>query len=329
MPVLPIEQWNQFTEDRDCSLLQSASWGELKSGFGWAPIFIQSGNAGAMVLFRSLPLGFTIGYIPRGPVGSDFPPLWEEIHKVCKAHNAVFLRVEPNFRENSAEANDLLQTMKGFQPAFATVQPPNTILISLDGTEDDWLRRMNEKTRYNIRLSQRKGLILKESTDTSAFYSLMRQTGTRDSFGVHTESYYKKCLECFSADSKARILMAFYQDEPIAAIMLFIYKNYGYYLYGASSNKERNRMPNHFLQWRAMKICKENGCQYYDLWGIPDEPETVLEAEFQHRQDGLWQVYRFKRGFGGEVSRACGSFDYVYQPLIYRLIASYTRMRRK
>ena len=88
-------------------------------------------------------------------------------------------------------------------------------------------------------------------------------------------------------------------------------------------------MPNHLIQWTAMKVCRDCGCTEYDLWGVPDEDESVLEAQFQERTDGLWPVYRFKRGFGGSVLRTPGSWDYVYMPLPYRAVRAYTELRKK
>ena len=310
-------------------MLQNAAWGDLKSGFGWTPAYAVSGNAGAMVLFRSLPAGLKIGYIPRGPVGEDFSALWPEIHALCRKNHAVFLRVEPDLWQGTPEADGLERSMKGFIPAFATVQPPRTIMISLEGSEDDWLSRMNQKTRYNIRLSQKKDLTVEDSLDVSVFHRLMEVTGNRDAFGVHSEAYYRECLERFGEGKKGRIILVRYQDKPLSALMLFTEGTRGYYLYGASSNEERNRMPNYLAQWTAMKLCKEAGCREYDLWGIPDEDEATLEAQFQERHDGLWQVYRFKRGFGGEVKRTMGSYDYVYMPLLYNMIRKADAWRRK
>ena len=329
MAILSKEQWQEFCRQHDHSLLQNAEWGDLKSGFGWTPSYVQSGSAGAMVLFRSLPLGLKIAYIPRGPVGSDFDGLWPEVHSLCRKRRAIFLRVEPDFWEGSAGAEALEQSMKGFIPSFATVQPPRTILIPLDGSEDEWLARMNQKTRYNIRLSQKKDLTVSESTDAAVFHQLMVQTGSRDAFGVHSEAYYRRCLELFGEGKKGRIILVSYNGKPLSALMLFIEGKRGYYLYGASSNEERNRMPNYLAQWTAMQICKDAGCTEYDLWGIPDEDEETLEAQFMDRHDGLWQVYRFKRGFGGEIKRAMGSFDYVYEPLLYRAVKFADAERRK
>ncbi len=329
MSILTKEQWQDFCLHNDHSLLQNAEWGDLKSDFGWSPSYVQSGTAGAMVLFRSLPLGLKIAYISRGPVGKDFDGLWPEIHSLCRKRRAIFLRVEPDFWEGSTEAEGLGQSMKGFIPAFATVQPPRTIVIPLERNEDDWLARMNQKTRYNIRLSQKKDLTVEESTDVGIFHQLMTQTGSRDAFGVHTEAYYRKCLDCFREGKKGRIILVRYNGKPLSALMLFIEGKSGYYLYGASSNEERNRMPNYLAQWTAMKICKEAGCTEYDLWGIPDEDEETLEAQFMDRHDGLWQVYRFKRGFGGQIRRTMGSFDYVYSPLLYKAVQFADSQRRK
>jgi lipid II:glycine glycyltransferase (peptidoglycan interpeptide bridge formation enzyme) len=90
-------------------------------------------------------------------------------------------------------------------------------------------------------------------------------------------------------------------------------------LYGASTDEERNRMPTYLLQWEAMRWAKARGAEEYDLWGVPDEDEATLEANFETRHDGLWGVYRFKRGFGGKVNQAAGPLDTVYHPLLYRL----------
>ena len=330
MAILTKEQWQKFCrENPEHSLLQDAEWGELKSDFGWSPAYVQTGSAGAMVLFRKMPAGLKIAYIPRGPFGDDFAQLWPEIHDLCRKKRAIFLRVEPDYWQNTPEANALEYSMENFIPAFATVQPPRTVVVPLEGTDDELLARMNQKTRYNIRLSQKKDLTVEESDDAAVFHDLMVTTGNRDAFGVHTEAYYRKCLDCFHEGKKGRIILVSYDGKPLSALMLFIEGKRGYYLYGASSNEERNRMPNYLAQWTAMKICKEAGCTEYDLWGIPDEEESVLEAQFMERQDGLWPVYRFKRGFGGEVKRTMGSFDYVYSPILYRGVKFADAERRK
>ena len=114
------------------------------------------------------------------------------------------------------------------------------------------------------------------------------------------------------------MLVAEVETEPVAAIMVFRRGERAWYFYGASTNRHRERMPTYLLQWEAMRWAKANGCTSYDLWGIPDADEETLEAEFTQRSDGLWGVYRFKRGFGGQVTRTMGAWDLVLDPFRYQ-----------
>jgi len=326
MPILTESQWDDFVCSRpEAHLLQSAAWGETKAAFGWQPARVCAGSTGAQILFRRLPLGFTIAYLPRGPIGLDWAGLWPEVHALCRRMRAIFLKVEPDLWEPDAPAMD---RMPGFIPADP-IQPRSTVLISLDGGEEYWLARMKQKTRYNIRLAERKGVQVRESTDTAAFYRLMQLTGERDGFGIHSQAYYQKALDTFRPRGQAALMMAYYEDQPLAGLMVFAHGERAYYLYGASSDAERNRMPTYLLQFEAMRWAAAKGCRSYDLYGIPDGDEEELERSFTERNDGLWGVYRFKRGFGGQVARSVGAWDYVYQPLLYRLYRLYMRRRRE
>lgn len=342
MAEVTAERWQSFIQtEPNCSILQTAEWARVKSEFDWIPKYILTDAAAALVLFRRLPkwaLGATIAYIPRGPILRktnvyELGLFWQEVNELCRRNGAVFLRVEPEIEENTEEGVALLTSLAeaGLIDAFTTVQPPRTILLSVDGPEVDWLTRMNQKTRYNTNYSLRpeQGLTLAMPDDVGMFYHLFDQTGERDDFGVHSQEYYQVCYDEFHREHKAFNLVAMYDGEPIAALMLFIQGSRGYYLYGASANKERRRMPNHFLQYHAMRICAEYGCKDYDLWGIPDEPYETLEAQFKERSDGLWGVYRFKRGYGGRVTRMLGSFDKPYRPILYRLMAWLAKRRKE
>jgi lipid II:glycine glycyltransferase (peptidoglycan interpeptide bridge formation enzyme) len=117
----------------------------------------------------------------------------------------------------------------------------------------------------------------------------------------------------------AELLVAEFEGKPLAALMVFARGRRAWYMYGASTDEERNRMPTYLLQWEAMKWARSKGAEEYDLWGVPDEDEKTLEANFETRHDGLWGVYRFKRGFGGELKRAEQARDRVFNPLLYRL----------
>jgi len=199
------------------------------------------------------------------------------------------------------------------------IQPRSTLVVDLRPSEDEILARMKPKCRYNIRLASKKGVTVSTWTDLGAFHQMMQQTGRRDSFGVHSLSYYQRAFDEFHPIGANELLVAQHRDQPLAALMVFGRGQRAWYLYGGSTDAERDRMPNYLLQWEAMRWSRQKGCTQYDLWGVPDEDEEKLEAEFTGRSDGLWGVYRFKRGFGGELRRAAQPLVRIYRPLLYRL----------
>jgi len=326
-------------------VLQSSQWGQLKERFGWqvARLAVEDRGqwlAGAQVLFR--PLGpRTIAYVPKGPIidwadAEVTQTLLEALHRLCRQRRAILLKLEPDLADDrSAETSSssvetrsrrsptLAQrlTELGFRPSPQSIQPQCTILLDLAPDPEDILARMKSKTRYNIRLAARKGVTVREGTaeDLSGFYRLMQATGERDGFGIHSQAYYQTAHQLFVPQDLAKLFLATFEDKILAGIMAFAFGQRAWYMYGASSDEHRNLMPNYLTQWEAIKWAKERGCLTYDLWGIPDEEEEVLEREFLKRSDGLWGVYRFKRGFGGQVVHYLGAYDYVYSPLLYRL----------
>jgi peptidoglycan pentaglycine glycine transferase (the first glycine) len=329
MTELTAAEWGSFIQEHPkAHILQSPTWGELKSEFSWTPKYIRQDDLGAMVLFRRLPLGYSVAYLPRGPVGKgDWQALWPEVDALCKAQKAVFLRVEPDVWEPVAE-DFTITHLPGFTPNSQTIQPPRTVLVNLQGSEETLLMRMKSKTRYNIRLAARKDVTVQPSADIETFSKMMETTGERDEFGIHSQGYYQRAFDLFSAQESCVLLIASYEGQPLAGLMAFAMGNTAWYFYGASTNRERNRMPTYLLQWEAMRWARGKGCQTYDLWGIPDQPEDVLEEDFTDRSDGLWGVYRFKRGFGGEVRRTIGAWDRVYVPFLYNLYQIYSRRNR-
>jgi lipid II:glycine glycyltransferase (peptidoglycan interpeptide bridge formation enzyme) len=308
--------WNAFLESqKEVSILQSSEWGVLKSAFGWETVRFIAEGAGAQILFRKIFPGISFAYIPKGPVGAGTPAFFNELDEICRQKNAFFLRIEPDAWEDNSQR----VIEKGFQDVSRAIQPRRTVIISLQGTEDEWLARMKQKTRYNIRLAQKKGVEVTQSSDVAVFTKLMALTSQRDKFGAHSQAYYQKVFDLYNPSGNCQLFIAQYEEKPLAAIMVFAYRGRAYYFYGASGNDRRNLMPNYALQWEAMRWASQQGCVLYDLWGIPDEDEEVLEGQFDSRTDGLWPVYRFKRGFGGTVVRSACPQDKVYNPLFYRI----------
>lgn len=319
MATVDRQEWDNFIgQQPDAHLLQTSMWGELKDKFGWHPERVMTEGSGAQILFRKLPLGLSMAYIPKGPVGEDWTSLWPTVHDVCRKNRAIFLRVEPDLEEPLDET--LLRKLPGFTPVGDTIQPRQTIYIDISGTPDDWLSRMKQKARYNTRLAEKKDVTVTECQDFEAFDRLMKATGSRDGFGVHSIEYYKAAYSIFEKNGSVALLQAVFDGKPLAMLMVFAHGSRAYYLYGASGDEERQRMPTYLLQFEAMRWAAGKGCTLYDLWGIPDASEEILEANFETRSDGLWGVYRFKRGLGGRVSRSCPGYDYVYQQLLYRII---------
>jgi len=317
MPPVPLSDWKKFLSNHpDCHILQTGEWGELKSAYGWQAHRIVNGDAGVQILFRPLPLGFSLAYIPK-PLPFDSRPLWNEIDSLCRSHRSIFLKLESDgWDGNSPPA---ASPLRGFVASPHAIQPLRTLVVDLRGTEEEILNRMKQKCRYNIRLAEKKGVTVRAWDDLGKFHSLLAETGGRDGFGVHTSDYYHRAYQLFHPVGMAEMLVAEFEGKPLAALMVFVHGTRAWYLYGASSDDERNRMPTYLLQWRAMLWARSQGAEAYDLWGIPDEEESTLEAQFESRQDGLWGVYRFKRGFGGEVRRALPAMDKVYNSVLYRL----------
>ena len=293
-------------------------WGELKNNFGWKPVRLLLNNeVGAQILFRRLPLGLTLGYIPKlafsfqqVAISKDF---WREVDSVCKKNHAIFLKIEPDLWED--QSPEIWHMTLRTSPH--NIQPPRTITISIKEDDEQILARMKPKCRYNIRLAEKKGITVRAWDDIPAFHEMMTVTGGRDKFGVHSKEYYQRAYELFHPKGTCELLVAEFEGKPLASLMVFANGKRAWYVYGASNDQERNRMPTYLLQWEAVRWAKARGCDEYDLWGVPDENEETLEAQFESRHDGLWGVYRFKRGFGGEVKRAAQALDRVYNPLLY------------
>jgi len=320
MEYLTPQAWDRFIEYHPkAHILQTRPWGEFKSAFGWKPYYVRAQDLGALVLFRKLPLGFSIGYIPRGPVGAgDWGSFWSQLDAICRKERALFLRVEPDLWE-PVDQSFIKHQLPGFIQSRQTIQPPRTLLIDLQPDEEVILMRMKPKTRYNIRLAERKEVRIRQTNDIEAFHQMMVTTGKRDAFGVHSREYYQRAYDAFAPTGACVLLFAEFNGQPLAGLMAFAHGDTAWYFYGASTDVERNRMPTYLLQWEAMRWAKHKGCTTYDLWGVPDYSEQELEDAFTERSDGLWGVYRFKRGFGGQLYRTIGAWDKVYQPSLYKL----------
>ena len=245
--------------------------------------------------------------------------LLDALEPLSKRMRAICLKIEP-YEPDDPGYGESLKSL-GFLPSPQTVQPRRTIVVDLEEKPEKLLARMKQKTRYNIRLAGRKGVTVRagDEQDLPSFYHLMEATAERDGFGIHTQAYYEDAHRLFVPSGQGCLLLAEHDGKLLAGLVALATGETACYMYGASSSEDRELMPTYPLQWEAMLWAREKGCRTYDLWGVPDEDESRLEAEFTTRGDGLWGVYRFKRGFGGTLVRSTGAWDLVYAPLRYRL----------
>lgn len=331
---LDAAAWEAFAAPHpNTHLLQTSAWGQLKAEFGWQPEAVRAGPAGALVLFRRLPLGLTLAYVPRGPLAdwhspATLPPLVAALDQLCRARRAILLKWEPDLPDDPGCAATLAGL--GFRPSPHTVQPRRSLVVDLTGPEAEILGRMKPKTRYNIGLAAKKGVSARPAAspqDIDRFTDLMQVTGARDGFALHAPAYYRRAYALFHPLGRCELFLAEYEGQLLAGVMAFAHARQAWYLYGASSNQERQRMAPYLAQWAAMRWARAQGALAYDLWGVPDEDEAALEAGFETRHDGLWGVYRFKRGFGGQLVRTVGAWDRVYNPLLYRAYLFYLQRR--
>lgn len=306
-------------------ILQLSTWGTLKSEFGWTVDRIALEDeqhtivAGTQVLLRPLPFRLgSMAYIPMGPYAnteSQYTALWDAIQKrVVRQHGAAFLKLEPGIYTDSPP--DF--TKWGFNVSPHTIQPPRTILIDIGDEEDAILARMNQGTRRKIRQGAKKGVRYFEAKreDVARFNTIMQSTGERNDFGVHSPAYYQRAYDLF-VPQNAALILAEHEGDLLAGVFVFAAGDSAWYIAGASADHKRHLMASYGAQWTAVQWARARGCQVYDMWGIPDEDESVLEAEFKTRNDGLWGVYGFKRGWGGQVVRSSETYDRVYNPLTY------------
>ncbi len=339
-------------------ILQTLEWSEQKKEIGWVaePVTITAEDntvvAGALVLTRTVRL-FGIGpkvsicYVPRGPVldWKDFDAcrrILKEIEEYCRAKKAIFIKIDPEvdlgtgIPGSDGEEINIIGTSlregligRGWKFSKEQIQFRNTVLIDLLGSEESWLARMKQKTRYNIRLAQRSGVTVRqaEQKELSALYRMYAQTAARDNFIIREESYYLKLWQHFMKIGYAIPLFAEVEGEAVAALVMFVFGKRAWYFYGMSTTKQREKMPNYLLQWEAMRLAKTRGCDVYDLWGAPDEFDG---------KDSMSGVFRFKEGLGGVLHRTIGAWDYpnnnvlyfIYQQVLPRLL-DFTRWLRR
>ncbi|MCK6582083.1 MAG: peptidoglycan bridge formation glycyltransferase FemA/FemB family protein [Anaerolineales bacterium] len=344
--------WNQIISNLPGPhFLQTYEWGQVKAKYGWEPIYLvwdEQGNmkeertdlssfvfpvqAACLVLKRTALRRFSICYAPKGPLmdwtnDSLRERVLDDLESFAKKQGAIFLKIDPDVvlgrgvplsvdevteKGGQAVRSDLRR--RGWVESSDQIQFKNTVMVDLSASEEDILMRMKQKTRYNVRLAEKKGVTVRvgKPEDLGMLYRMYAETSVRDNFVIRDQEYYMTVWKTFMQSSEPSVipLIAEVNGDPIAGLFLFMFAGRAYYVYGMSREKHREKMPTYLLQWAAMKHAKTRGCLTYDLWGAPD---------LFDESDSLWGVYRFKEGLGGDVVRTLGAYDFAPNKFWYSM----------
>lgn len=311
------EKWNSFVVKNSGSFLQSYQWGEFQKTFGrkiWR-VEIEE-NLKALVVKHGLPLKRSYLYCPQGPVLKQAASgrkktinlFLKKVRKIAKEERSIFFKIEPLFGAKIL-GNDFIKSEKEIQPSQTTV-------LDIAKTEEDLLKQMGQKTRYNINLSRRKGVVIDEASSNSksalnAFWNLLEKTAEKDNFYTHQKKYYQKMFDFLGRGGLVKLFLAKDKRKIIAAGIFSFYGETAVYMHGASDYSARRLMAPYLLQWQAILKAKKLGLKYYDFGGIDEKK---------------WPgVTRFKKGFGGKEIVRSGAFDLVFKKWWY---SAYNIVRR-
>jgi len=299
---------------------QSWEWGELQKNSVrkiWRLEFQEKNEIIGLAQIIKYPLPFNKNflYIPRGPIilnkqNFSSEVLEQYLNKLAREENAIFIRIDSGVFKNAKPSPTLAYRS-------AITQPKTEWMIDLSLSESDLLAQMHEKTRYNIRLAQKKGVVAKVyfgndiKNQLENFFNLLKETAQRDKFYLHPIIHYRKIIDVFK--DKIELVAAEYEKKNLAAGLVLFFGNTATYLYGGSSSENRNLMAPYAMHWEAMKRAKERGCKWYSFGAVNDTD--------------LASVTRFKQGFGGEAIDFGGSFDIIINPIWYWLYNTARRLK--
>lgn len=331
MPILDkkseydVNRYQAFME-KNGKVPQDLRWGKVKEGWIEEAVYLEENGkikAAMTLLARKIIGPYHLLYANRGPICDiedidTVNKLMEEAKPIVKKYHAAMIKFDPEVKRNQElearyrEAgyivtNDIKDKHNLIQPIY------NMILTIDEDNFDDMMKHFSSKTRYNIRLSGRKGVTTRwsrEEEDLKTFFHLYEVTGIRDKISCRPYSYFKHMLDAYQDSDMLRIYISEFENEALSAAICFHYNHKTWYIYGASSNSKRNLMPNYHMQSEMIKWAIENGSTEYDFGGV-----FVL-----NKNDGL---FKFKEGFchREQETEFIGEIDKVYHKFIYLLFA--------
>ena len=297
--------------------LQSYEWGEARKKTGVDIVRLTSDTDVFTMTLHPIPYtSYKIGYIPRSVMPTT--DILTFLQEWGSKNSLIFIKFEPYVEKST---NYKLPATSSLTPSTHPLFPAWTQILDLIPAEEELLKNMKQKTRYNIRLAEKKGVVVKEmSTDEGfeIFSELYFATCARQKYHGHTPEYHKIVWNALKGNI-AKILIAYYENEPLAAYELFLFKDRWYYPYGGSADKHRNLMAANLLMWEAIRLGKRLGAKTFDMWGsLPPHSEA----------NGGWAGFtRFKEGYGTRYVEFVGSYDLVILPIQYRVYNSMYSLR--
>ena len=292
--------------------LQSWEWGEARKKMGIRVVRIGVFDSESLIEVYQMTIhkvasGYQIGYIPRSILPST--QVLSFLNDFGRKNNLIFIKIEPYAEKNFKFQISNFKLIKSPHPLF----PPWTQMLDLTQSEDDLLKNMRQKTRYNVRLAQKKGVVVREMSNAQGFeifQKLYFDTCRRQKYFGHTKEYHEIVWNSLK-DGIAHILIAFYEDTPLASYELFKFKDIFYYPYGGTSESHRNLMAANLLMWEAIRLGKKLGATSFDMWG---------SLAPQYDGQNPWAGFtRFKEGYGTTFTEFVPGLDLVITPFLYSL----------
>ena len=310
--------------------LQTYEWGEFREQTGVKTIRRGSFDAdklisGFQLTIHKIPkTSFTIGYLPKGE--EPTPEILDKLYKIGKQENCIFIQLEPNIIKSQTEykiQNTKYKIQKSAHPLFTKF----TFILDLTKSEEELLKAMHPKARYNIKVAQKHNVIVEEDNSDEAFEAylkLTKETTNRQGFFAHTEKYHRQQWATLSHKIEenqlsSHLFVAKYNGKILTAWILFVFKDTLYYPYGASSSENREVMSSNLVMWEAIKFGKKLGLKKFDMWGaLGENPD---------KKDSWYGFHNFKQRYGPDHVEFVGSYDLVINPIMYQLYKGADKLR--
>ncbi len=292
-------------------VIQSWQWGEFRKSLG-IPLErygIFENNilkTAFQVSFHKIPAikGF-VGYLPKGPFPSE--EMAEALKQISKEKGCVFIKTEPDIEINASG-----KVSRDFKKSLKPLFTKYNFVLDITPSEEELLKNMHQKTRYNIRVADKKGVKVEIGEDEKylkTYLKLYFDTTKRQGYFGHNEKYHTKVWETFTKTGQLKFVIGSFNGIPLVAWMLLIFKEKLYYPYGGSSPLHRDTMASNLVAWEAIKLGKTMDLTEFDMWGAlgPDADP----------KDSWFGFHKFKSGYGGRLVEYLGSFDLVSNKAIY------------